>query len=281
MAAPLFLLAASLVLSAAPTPAPEPDEPLEFYGAPDEGATLDGDWPPAAFDPPSEPCPGPNSFRNIYGYCDCVDDFPYGEPDTALGCWKCEPFCHGFATCKHPGICECEPHYRGNGIDKCEPILPQILSIAPIEGFSDVPTRVNVSYLFEGQHDARLKLVAYCRFGLIPVTAERVTDTMIQCVAPARPPQQVIVAISFDSTHWSREHFPFSYKKKFELGKFCLIAVAYAAVVAGIGGFIWRVVANTSPRGGDGRREERQPFIEPAAAGATGKRKGTRKRVEI
>jgi hypothetical protein len=84
-----------------------------------------------------------------------------------------------------------------------------------------------------------------------------------------------LVAISFDSTHWSKEHFPFTYRKGFEAGRFGAIAGTYLAVVVLVGLFIWRVAK--------GKRrveeEERVPFIGQAIAReGPQRRKGTRKR---
>jgi hypothetical protein len=87
-----------------------------------------------------------------------------------------------------------------------------------------------------------------------------------------------MVAISFDSTHWSKEHFAFTYRKKFDTMRFTIIAGGYAAAALLFGGFIWKILHGK--RGGNG--EEQIPFIGQAAVRrGIEKRKGTRKRVEV
>jgi hypothetical protein len=206
--------------------------------------------------------PGPNTVRNSHGFCSRLADFPYGEPDTKNGCWRCDPFCHGFAACLYPGVCQCEPRYRGNGADRCDPILPQVLAISPREGYSEQPTAVNVSYAFDVRGDAEPK-AAYCRFGLIYHTAEAVTPSHIQCVAPPQPPQQVNLAISFDAVHWSTEQLLFLYKKKFDVVKFLPIAAVYIICVAGFIAFIWFVFGRERRPQPQDTRDEMHPFVGP------------------
>jgi hypothetical protein len=254
---------------AAQVATPPPTEPPRLREGPTGSVTSDVDG--------REPCPGPNTFRNAYGFCSCLNDFPYGEPDTEKGCWKCDPFCHAFAACLYPGLCQCEPRYHGNGVDRCDPILPQILSISPKEGYSEEQTTVNVSYAFDVQGDTERK-AAYCRFGLIYHTAEVVTASYIQCVAPPRPPQQVNLAISFDAVHWSTDHFLFLYKQKFDVAKFLPIAAVYLLCVAGFIGFIWFVFGKQRRAPAPDTRDEMQPFVSPV--NSRKKKKTARKRID-
>lgn len=215
----------------------------------------------------SEPCPGPNTRRTKWGYCTCLEGFPYGEPDSVRGCWTCDPFCHNYASCLYPGRCECDRRYKGDGVKHCEAILPRIVEMTPVDGFADRPTQVNISYIYDVAESDYTYVRAYCRFGLIFVVADNVTDKTITCTSPARPPQTVNVAISFDQVTWSNEDFKFVYKNRFSLASILPMVLLYGVILAVISAVLWKVYGSRNLS--KATQEEKASFL-----GGTGKGKG-------
>jgi hypothetical protein len=171
----------------------------------------------------------------------------------------------------------CDDHFVGDGVLRCEAILPKILDIRPLFGYSEDATEVNITFVYD---EPEVPKTAFCRFGLASVTAASVTKGLIRCVAPTGPPQSLKVAISFDGTHWSVEHFSFVTVRKFHITDWIPIGSAYFGIVA-----LLVVFAVSAFRGKKeepkGDEEERVPFLNQGQNDAKGrKRRGARKRNE-
>lgn len=224
----------------------------------------------------SEPCPGPNTRRTKWGYCTCQEGFPYGEPDSVKGCWTCDPFCHNYASCVYPGRCECDKRYKGDGVNNCDAVFPRIVAMTPLDGFADRPTEVNISYIYDVEETDYSYLRAYCRFGLIFVVADNVTNTTITCTSPARPPQTVNVAISFDQVTWSKEDFQFVYKNRFSLVSILPMVLLYGLALAGISAILWKVYGDNNVS--KATQEEKASFLGNGKKKGVGFHKKNRKR---
>jgi hypothetical protein len=237
--------------------------------------------PPPTVDPEvrKQPCPGPHSHRDRWGYCTCDDEYWQGNPDTAEGCWKCNDTCLMDATCVYPGKCQCTRRYRGDGVRACDMILPRVLGVSPSIGWSDDATIVNVTYVWDVNESAFEHAHAFCRFGGQTFPAELVTDDVVVCKTASRPAQTVGVAISFDGTHWSIEQFEFVYRNRFGLLNIMPIVLLYGLIVVGIAALIWHVFG--AGRREEGNEDENQPFLGRGTLGTGIARKKTRPRKRI
>jgi hypothetical protein len=203
----------------------------------------------------SGPCLGLHSFRNSDGLCECEADYPFGEPGSILGCFNCAESCHPFGACVHPGKCECQSRYSGDGITSCERIYPELRALAPSAGFIDENTRVNISY----HYPVKSWLDRWnpeCRFGDAVVGGVADSEELLHCTAPANPPGEVEVAIAFGDGFWSREAATFVYRKRFGVIVIGPMVAMYALAVAGLGvllGFVCEKRKGRRKRGSEGR----------------------------
>jgi hypothetical protein len=187
----------------------------------------------------SRPCPHPHTIRGDSGDCECRTDFPWGDPHSSPGCWKCSDRCAFHGQCVYPGRCECLNFFRGDGIIECRPLLPQILAISPSTGRSDESTLIDISFVYNPSDEEWKRVRPSCRFGLLTVEACNVTNSSLRCLAPPQDPHPVDVAISFDSVYLSRDIFIFTYTTPFGLRPALFIMCVYAGIVLGIAGLFW------------------------------------------
>lgn len=152
-------------------------------------------------------CDGANTIRILSGECKCAQGFPFGDPSGIQGCWNCEDDCNDDAKCIYPGICQCIPGFKGNGVRECEPITPKLLSFYPKSGKAG--TNINISYSMLNNSNP---LNAYCKFGSIPIDAKFVTSNYIICEVPKMKSEDALLTISLDAMAWSTEEFYFKVK---------------------------------------------------------------------
>jgi hypothetical protein len=258
-----MILFALLFLATATDDAPDP--PLDDYS--------DGNyWNQTDMDEyyhrkHSGPCLGLNTFRNSDGLCECVAGFEFGEPQTFYGCWNCDHKCHSHGACVHPGKCECQARYHGDGITSCEPIYPELLALAPISCYSDEQISVNVSFHF-GVTSWLDRREPKCRFGDAVVRAFDVSDAAFACRVPRNLPGVVPVAISFDGEFWSREAVTFEFKTRRDALVIVPMVLLYGLAIAGLGVFLWKVVARRQSR--KRRASDGKPLI---AGGRRGRKR--------
>jgi hypothetical protein len=270
----LFMFA--LVVSSAGAgaePDPSPDEPLDDYRDYDgEGHRWDEDryrhyddhdwryYNRPTRDPNASyiPCRNPRATRDEWGDCHCSPDTPHGNPDDANGCWACEPDCHMQATCVSPGRCQCLEDYEGDGISRCDVIVPQLVALSPTTAYSDVGTWIHVSFIFAGRNWEWRRNSAACRFGSYIAAAVNVTDSTMECRAPPHHPDTVEVAISIDGTNWSKERFLFVYRTEFNVFSILPIVLMYVAVIVAMATVIWRLIGRNP---GAAPMEEAKAFL--------------------
>jgi hypothetical protein len=215
--------------------------------------------------PPSErkdPCPGPHTYRDQWGDCQCEDGYYYGDALSDRGCWTCNSSCGMNAECIFPGRCKCLSKFKGDGLH-CEKVVPQILGIAPAQAWSDQTTEINISYLWDVGETAVRPGLAFCRLGSEKVQATMITDDTIVCLARPKPPQVIDVAIMFDEGPWSTDNFQLSYKNRFNVWGILPIVGLYALLITAVGACIWRMAGGQKK--GDAEGED-QPFLGVAAA---------------
>jgi hypothetical protein len=154
-------------------------------------------------------CKAPHTVLALGRKCVCRDGYPYGDPDSAEGCFRCQSQCHSSATCQHPGKCVCDEGYDGDGVSACELVVPEILSIAPAKGPMTGGTFVFVQY----QYSLQIFPTPMCRFGSRYVDGIlHPENNTIACLSPPGPPVSQFLSISFNGIGWSRSQFSFAFE---------------------------------------------------------------------
>lgn len=206
-------------------------------------------------------CTGKNVIK-VDEACECAPGYIYGDPYTNTGCWNCSIPCHENAFCEKQDHCECFSGYVGDGIKKCDSILPILVSFEPKRGNPNGGTKVKV--VFESKVNNDVKAV-FCRFGLQVVEARSVKENKAVCVSPKANSQEEYYApfaISFDQEYWSLEKSAFIYYVETSGGfNAILIVFVFMGMIVGV---IVTVVykMNRHVKGYD--RDERVPFLNKA-----------------
>ncbi|EAY08702.1 hypothetical protein TVAG_079620 [Trichomonas vaginalis G3] len=147
-------------------------------------------------------CDGINTII-VNKTCQCMPGFPFGDPNSTQGCYKCNDQCNKFAICAFPGRCVCKNGYIGDGVKECIVPVPRLDSS-------------NTSYIFTrgGQNTTILTIPyknfhpdkAYCKFDDQIVKAHTVTNTTIICSSPPIHEGIIKVFASYDNVTWTDEN---------------------------------------------------------------------------
>ena len=154
-------------------------------------------------------CIGNNTKMNWRGQCVCVNDFPFGDPESEYGCFNCNDICHIHANCVYPGICQCMKPYKGDGMLNCSVELPHIISVSPSIGSTDGGTNVSIQFSYRESLENK---TGYCKFGPLTVKAEAIVNDTIICITPPHQRAFAFLSISFDTIAWSKDKVFFSFK---------------------------------------------------------------------
>jgi hypothetical protein len=125
--------------------------------------------------------------------------------------------------------------YEGDGLEHCDHILPQIVSLSPSEGHTDSPTIVNVSFVYPVKDAHSRQIGPTCKFGSSTVLGKLVTSSILQCVVPGRPaPVVVPVSVTFDGRYWSNDDFTFSFTSRIGFSDVLPLVIIYGIAVIGM-----------------------------------------------
>lgn len=155
----------------------------------------------------NEPCIGPNTFRDKDGECECTKEFPYGDPDSKEGCFKCDIHCHKNAICGGMNKCVCKPSFIGDGISSCIPIFPLPINVKPNAGSFHGHYLVNITLENETSSST-----VYCRFGNIIVAGKMLNKKIISCLAPSGYLGKIELRVSNNPNDWNLPGISFEYK---------------------------------------------------------------------
>ena len=158
----------------------------------------------------SRKCEGSNTVLAFTNECVCIDGFPYGDPNSKEGCYKCEQKCHRLSKCEYPGKCVCVPPYHGDGVN-CAADIPRLTSFSPKNGTTHGGTNIQIHYSYSSFNNDKLPDFAFCRFGTLVVRSESVTDTIITCQSPPHCAKPAFLSISFDTISWSEDDVFFNF----------------------------------------------------------------------
>ena len=156
-------------------------------------------------------CKGFNTVMAFNNECVCVDGFPYGDPNSDEGCYRCNENCHKLSKCEYPGKCVCTPPYHGDGIFDCSLDIPSLISFSPSNGTTNGGTNIQIHFAYSNNNKEKNPDVAYCRFGALVVRSESVSDTIITCQTPPHRAKPAFLSISFDTITWSKDDVFFNF----------------------------------------------------------------------
>ena len=187
------------------------------------------------FPPPKRTsCPGPGTFVNGTGGCECSAETPFGDPESAVGCWSCNPQCDLNAQCVGPNKCICNEGYIGDGIDFCEKPVPILKRISPKEGPADGGTPIELSISVNATNYTVTK--AFCRFGPIIVNAVQMNSSLIKCITTKEKPGNVQVSVGFDAIRWSNQQFTYVFQQNStppnEVFFYCFLALTVILLIS-------------------------------------------------
>ena len=126
--------------------------------------------------------------------CVCKKGYPWGNPRTYPGCYRCKDKCSRYGRCVHPGNCECKYGYEGNGT-WCTADKPSVKVISDV-----VNGMINVTVNFESDSE---NSEGFCKFGDIISPAVFASNEYLTCIVPDRLQEQVIFQVSYDGEKWS------------------------------------------------------------------------------
>lgn len=155
-------------------------------------------------------CDGLNTVFAFNNECVCIDGFPFGDPESKEGCYRCDQKCHRLAKCEYPGKCVCISPYHGDGIN-CVADIPQLTSVSPTNGSTLGGTDIEIYYNYSTFNDEKIPETAYCRFGPLVVRSESVSDSIITCKTPPHCAKPAFLSISFDTISWSKDDVFFNF----------------------------------------------------------------------
>ena len=193
-------------------------------------------------------CIGNHTVRSSSGECECEPGFPFGDPDSEIGCFRCVKPCSDGSICVKMDVCACKPGYQQVG-PRCVPHFPLPSNVSPSGG------------VFSGGYPVLVRLSApsnvsqvFCRFGDVIVAGRMRNNLTIQCNAPAGRPGACELRVSSDANNWNLPGIPFEYK--YDATRAIMnwvLEVASIATVIGIVSIAFRAAPPT---------EEMQPLIQ-------------------
>ena len=156
-------------------------------------------------------CPGPGTFVNGTGGCECSAETPFGDPESETGCWACNPQCDLNAQCVAPNKCICNEGFIGDGIDFCEKPIPSLTKVNP--NYGTVNGGTSVDFLISVNASNYTVTKAFCRFGPIIVDAIEMNSSYIKCITTKSKEGPVRVSVGFDAIRWSPQETFFIFKR--------------------------------------------------------------------
>ena len=154
-------------------------------------------------------CFGPNTFINGTGGCECLGQYPFGDPDTQEGCWNCDPPCDINAKCISKDKCICNDGFIGDGLDICEKPIPILKKFHPKFGLIKGGEKIIFEIISPENYIVQK---AYCRFGPVIIDSIKFNSSYIECITRKNKPGFVPLSVSFDPNLWSHEKFLFEFK---------------------------------------------------------------------
>ena len=148
-------------------------------------------------------CEGQNTIKTANGTCQCLPSFPFGDPNSKEGCYKCVDQCHEKAICAPPGRCKCIPGLIGDGKSKCDIPTPQILDVSPKQISKESKELINVAFTSETNYTA---IKGFCKFGNQIKEAVTITqNNVMKCLPPKSTLSAEKLSISFDNVSFSED----------------------------------------------------------------------------
>jgi hypothetical protein len=149
-------------------------------------------------------CTAENSIWNASSsQCICLPGYLTSPDPHSLLCWKCEFDCHSLAQCIHPGFCQCNSKYIGDGVVDCQSPVPVLLGV-----IGRLPFRNGSIDLIFGYESpvGFAPMEMFCQYGVRIEKAVNFSSSDLICRVERISGGKYNFFISFDSFHWSEEH---------------------------------------------------------------------------
>lgn len=156
-----------------------------------------------SFSRESDECEGQNTIKLPDGKCKCLDNFPFGNPYSKTGCYKCIDQCHEKAICAPPGKCKCIKGLVGDGKLRCDIPIPQIINVFPKQVSRAGGDVISINFTTESNYSA---ITGFCKFGNNQIIEGKVIDEYtINCIAPESALTAQRLSLSFDNISYTEE----------------------------------------------------------------------------
>jgi hypothetical protein len=153
-------------------------------------------------------CPGDHTIVDSHGDCVCAPGYPFGDPDSHLGCFNCSTPCQENALCVSSVVCECRPGFSLDRRGECVPFFPLPVTITPSSGSHKGGYKVDITL-----QSATNSTTVFCRFGNIIIAGFLRDRQTIACLAPAGDVGDIELRVSDDANDWNLPGIAFRYRK--------------------------------------------------------------------
>ena len=177
-------------------------------------------------------CKGMNTYKDSNFVCRCLPGFPFGDPVSKQGCFRCDVQCHSKGFCEYPGVCKCFRGLVGDGVNSCTIPIPTVTGIYPNSVRPQGYIESRVTYYMDEPYTPTL---FFCKFGDVPISGTYLQPGVGKCTVPPSKEYAVRVSISFDGENYTNSDVFLRYEQKQKEE----IIVNWAPVVATILVFIW------------------------------------------
>ena len=177
-------------------------------------------------------CKGMNTFKDSSFVCHCLPGFPFGDPVSEQGCYRCDQECHSLGYCAYPGKCKCVRGYIGDGITSCEVPIPEVTGIFPNIAKPRGYQEARITYYME---ESFTPTKFYCKFGNVQVVGSALAPGVGVCTIPPSNEYAVRVSVTFDGYRYSNSDVFLRYEQK-EKEK---LEINWVSIIATMMVFIW------------------------------------------
>ena len=204
-------------------------------------------------------CKGMNTYKDSEFVCRCLPGFPFGDPVSKEGCYRCDTECHSHGYCAYPGVCKCFRGLVGDGVTSCVVPIPQVTGVYPNLVRAAGYVEARITFFMDEPFTPKM---FYCKFGDVPVSGQFLQSGVGRCTVPPSKEYAVRVAISFDGENYSDSDVFLRYEQREKEE----IVINWVPIVATIVVFIWgnlKVSHWSKNPTGDKNLEEEQKRQQP------------------
>ena len=156
-------------------------------------------------------CIGMNTYKDKKFVCRCLPGFPFGDPVSKEGCYRCDESCHSHGYCQYPGVCKCFRGLVGDGVHECNVPVPEVTGIYPSIVRPEGLIESRVTYYIDEPYTPSL---FFCKFGVVTVAGTLIQPGFGTCIIPPSAEHAVRVSLSFDGENYSSSDVFLRYQQR-------------------------------------------------------------------